>query len=61
MRLSKQILPQACKDIYNDSALVENPRIYHSIQNSTVQSICSMNSYWIEKEEHLRNVTDSNL
>lgn len=27
MRLSKQILAHDCKDIYNGSALVENPRI----------------------------------
>lgn len=42
MKLSKQVLPQVCNGVRNDSALADNSRIlYHSIQFAAVHRVCA--------------------
>lgn len=62
MKLSKQVLPQVCNGVRNDSALADNSRIlYTTVFSSLLCTEYVLNSYGMEIQEYLRRVTDSNL
>lgn len=63
MRLSKQVLFMSAMISEMTVPWLTIPEYYDTTPSvhRYAQSMCSINSYWIEIKEHLRKVIDSNL